>query len=74
MSFSEINENTQSKNISMSRFIYCNNILVSIINTYIEKDIYNKLTNILNMIQKVSYQIDSLETRIVTHDTSELLC
>ena len=43
MSFSEINKRTQSTNIPMSRFIYCNNILASIINTYVEQDIYNKL-------------------------------
>ena len=43
MSFSEINKSTQSINIPISRFIYCKNILVSIINTYIGQDIYNKL-------------------------------
>ena len=43
MSFSEINANMQTTNIPMSGFIYCNNILVSIINTYVGQDIYNKL-------------------------------
>ena len=43
MSFFEINKITQSTNISMSRFIYYNNILISIINTYVEQDINNKL-------------------------------
>ena len=43
MSFFEIKKTTQSTNISISRFIYCNNILVSIINTYVGQDIYNKL-------------------------------
>ena len=43
MSFFKINKNMQSINIPMSRFIYCNNILVSIINTYVGQDIYNKL-------------------------------
>ena len=44
MSFSEINKkNMKSTNISISRFIYCNNIPVSIINTCVGQDIYNKL-------------------------------
>ena len=43
MSFSEINKSTQSTNMPMIKFIYCNNILVSIINTYVGQDIYNKL-------------------------------
>ena len=44
MSFFEINKkNKQSTNIPISRFIYCNNILVSIINTYVGQDIYNKI-------------------------------
>ena len=43
MPFSEINKNTQSTNIQMIGFIYCNNILVSIINTYVGQDLYNKL-------------------------------
>ena len=43
MSFSEINKSMQSTNILMSRFIYCSNIIVFIINTYVEQDIYNKL-------------------------------
>ena len=43
MSFSEINKSTQSIDIPMSRFIYCNNFIVFIINIYVGQDIYNKL-------------------------------
>ena len=43
MSFFEINKSTQLINIPISRFIYYNNILVSIIKTYVGQDIYNKL-------------------------------
>ena len=43
MSFFEINEDTQSINMLMSRFIYCKNIVISIINTFFGQDIYNTL-------------------------------
>ena len=43
MSFNEINENMQSTNISMCRFIYCKNNLVSIINTNVRQYILSVL-------------------------------